>query len=185
MGNVSGGQRLLQIGNAKLGLAIHQWSVPAVSTCPGSTEVCRRACYATKGRYVFRRVKAKLQWCLEQCKCEDFVPRMADEIRRSGVLVLRIHCSGDFWCPEYAEKWLAIMKQFPRVRFYTYARSWRVPVPTTPPGSVARAFSQFVFSIRSVGCSSGIRMGRSGQGLPPASHTACRTFWTPLCGAAS
>lgn len=123
----SGVPHLLQMGNEKLGVAIHQWSIPAQITCPGCTECWRTACYALRGRYVFSKVREKLQWCYEQCQRENFVTRMADEIRRSGVLSLRIHCSGDFWSRQYAEAWLTIMKQFPRVRFYGYTRSWRVP----------------------------------------------------------
>jgi hypothetical protein len=48
------------------------------------------------------------------------------EIKRKGVLVLRIHCSGDFYSADYARKWLEIMRHCPNVRFYLYTRSWRV-----------------------------------------------------------
>jgi hypothetical protein len=52
---------------------------------------------------------------------------MVREIRRKGVLVVRIHVAGDFFSVEYAAKWLAVMRQCPKVRFYFYSRSWRVP----------------------------------------------------------
>lgn len=52
---------------------------------------------------------------------------MVKEIRRKGVLVLRIYVSGDFYSEQYAGKWLEIMRQCPRVRFYLYTRSWRDP----------------------------------------------------------
>jgi Gene product 88 len=52
---------------------------------------------------------------------------MVKEIRRKGVIVLRVHVSGDFASAEYAQKWLDIFKQCPKVRFYGYTRSYRIP----------------------------------------------------------
>ena len=48
-------RNLLGQGNGKLGEGIYTFSLPAVQTCPGSTPTCRRECYATRGRFVFRR----------------------------------------------------------------------------------------------------------------------------------
>jgi hypothetical protein len=118
---------LLQLGNSKLGSAIHVWSIPAVETCPGSTVVCRGVCYALKHRFRFASVKRRLHSNWRQSLRADFVDRMTREIRASGVLVLRVHVSGDFYDADYARKWLAIVKRSPRVRFYAYTRSWRVP----------------------------------------------------------
>ena len=117
---------LLQHGNSKLGRAIHVWSIPAVDTCPGSTAVCRKLCYATRHRFRFDSVRRRLAWNRQQCDRPDFVERMTAEIRSSGVLVLRIHVAGDFYDAEYVRKWSAIVKYSPRVRFYAYTRSWRI-----------------------------------------------------------
>jgi len=84
-------------------------------------------CYANSGHFALPSVKERLNWCYKQSLRKDFVSRMVSEIRRKGVLVLRVHVSGDFFNKEYAEKWLDIMRQLPRVRFYWYSRSWRVP----------------------------------------------------------
>jgi hypothetical protein len=118
---------LLQLGNSKLGRAIHVWSIPALETCPGSTDVCRGLCYALRHRFRFDSVKRRLDWNLTQSLRDDFVERMAAEIRASGVLVLRLHVAGDFYDADYTRKWIAIVKRSPRVRFYGYTRSWRVP----------------------------------------------------------
>jgi hypothetical protein len=83
-------------------------------------------CYARLGRYLLPTVQERLKWNLAQALRADFVQRMVNEIRRKGVIVLRIHCSGDFLSKEYAEKWLRIMRQCPGVRFYFYTRSWRI-----------------------------------------------------------
>jgi hypothetical protein len=118
---------LLQQGNGKLGSAIHLWSLPAGKTCPGKTEVCNRHCYAQQSRFLIQSVKERLEWNLAQITRTDYVPRMVNEIRRKGVLVVRIHVSGDFASAEYAAKWLEIIRQCPKVRFYGYSRSWRIP----------------------------------------------------------
>ena len=117
---------LLQHGNSKLGRAIHVWSIPAVDTCPGSTAVCRKLCYATRHRFRFDSVRRRLAWNRQQCDRPDFVERMTAEIRSGGVLVLRIHVAGDFYDPAYLRQWSAIVKRSPRVRFYGYTRSWRI-----------------------------------------------------------
>lgn len=118
---------LLSLGNKKVGECIHIWSIPAVDTCPGSTETCRRVCYATKARFLLDAVKDRLAWNLEQARRDDFVPRMVKEIKRRGCLVIRVHSAGDFFDGAYAEKWLSIMKQCPKPRYYWYSRSWRCP----------------------------------------------------------
>lgn len=125
-------RQFLQLGNSKLGSCIHNWSLPAGLTCPGATDVCQSNCYAKRGRYHFAKVQEALQWNYEQSLRDDFVNRMTREIQEQGVLVLRIHVSGDFYSKAYAEKWLTIIKRFPRMRAYFYTRSWRVPeiVPT-------------------------------------------------------
>lgn len=117
---------LLQLGNSKLGRAIHVWSLPALDTCPGSTSVCRSFCYALRHRFRFESVQRRLAWNLRQCRRRDFVERMCAEIRASGVLVLRLHVAGDFFSVDYTYKWLAIVRRSPRVRFYGYTRNWRV-----------------------------------------------------------
>jgi Gene product 88 len=117
---------LLMQGSGKLGRAIHVWSIPAIGTCPGSTELCRSVCYADRGHFPLENVRERHDWCYRQSRRADFVARMVSEIRRKGVLVLRLHAAGDFYSREYAGKWLEVMRQLPRVRFYFYTRSWRV-----------------------------------------------------------
>lgn len=46
-------------------------------------------------------------------------------VESEGAKVVRIHSSGDLYSPEYARKWLAVMKAVPGTRFYLYTRSWR------------------------------------------------------------
>ena len=41
--------------------------------------------------------------------------------------VVRVHVGGDFFSERYARKWLRVIRQSHRTRFYFYTRSWRVP----------------------------------------------------------
>jgi len=118
---------LLTQGNTKVGESIHLWSLPAITTCPGSSSVCERVCYANRGRYLFPQVRRRLRWNLARARQPDFADRMADEVRRKGCLVVRVHASGDFFSAAYAEAWLAVMRAVPQPRYYWYSRSWRDP----------------------------------------------------------
>nr|WP_315853254.1 hypothetical protein [Limnoglobus roseus] len=117
---------LLLQGNQKLGSSIHHFDLPAVVTCPGRSPVCESACYCRRGRYLFKPVKDRLAWNYDQSQRDDFVKRVIAEVRSKGVIVLRAHCSGDLYSKAYAEKWLAIMRACPKVRFYLYTRSHRI-----------------------------------------------------------
>jgi Gene product 88 len=118
---------LLAMGNGKLGQSIYHFDLLPVVTCPGRSSVCEQVCYARSGHFLFPQVQERLQWCYQQSRRKDFAERLAREIRRKGVLVVRAHVSGDFYNAVYAAKWLAVMRQCPRTTFYFYTRSWRVP----------------------------------------------------------
>lgn len=120
-------QSLLTQGNGKLGEAIHAFSIPALLTCPGKSPTCSKSCYALKNRFSQGFVQDRLAWCFEQTKRPDFVSRMVKEIHSRGVLVCRIHCSGDFFSPAYTRKWTDIVAACPKARFFGYTRSWKVP----------------------------------------------------------
>lgn len=114
---------LLQVGNSKLGEAIATWSLP-LSSCIGASGICRKACYANRGRFRFQRVVDKFQWNYEQTLQPDFAKRMITEIKSRGFPVVRVHVSGDYYSAEYAEKWFAITRAC-KAKIYWYTRSWR------------------------------------------------------------
>ena len=118
---------LIVQSNQKLGGSVFHFDLPAVSTCPGKTNLCSSACYATKGRYVFPQVQDRLAYNLAQSKRKDFVPRLVSELYRKGVILMRWHCSGDVYSPSYARKMLAAVKASPQVAFWLYSRSYRIP----------------------------------------------------------
>lgn len=118
---------LLVQGNVKLSTNVFHFDLPAGVTCPGKSGLCHRKCYARKGRYAFPQVVERLEWCYEQSKRDDFVPRMVDEVYRKGVLLMRWHCSGDFYSPGYTRKVFEVVERSPHAAFWVYTRSWRVP----------------------------------------------------------
>lgn len=118
---------LLQLGNSKLSRGIWHFSITAGVTCPGQTNLCARHCYAKSGRFVFSQTKKRLAWNYTMSKREDFTDKMVDELFRNGVLVCRIHVSGDHFSPGYARKWLDIVRRATHTTFFCYTRSYRVP----------------------------------------------------------
>jgi hypothetical protein len=117
-------QTLLREGNSKLGEGIYTFSLPAMDTCPGSSPVCRKECYALRGRMRF--LKASYNRSLEASKAPGFASRMASEIRRRFVACVRIHVAGDFYSAAYVRAWVEVARACPGVRFFAYTRSWRI-----------------------------------------------------------
>jgi hypothetical protein len=119
---------LLAVGNGKLGESIHHFDLPVNAVCcPARTSVCQRVCYAQLWRFRTSIVRKRLAWNYRQAMKPDFAARMIAEIQRKGVLVIRLHVSGDFLSAEYALKWLEVMRACPKTRYYFYTRCWRLP----------------------------------------------------------
>lgn len=119
-------EQLLRRGNGKLGEGIHTWSLPAVETCPGRSELCERVCYARNGFLAFPSNVARMQANLDVALSPAFVPRMVAELTARCVTLCRWHVSGDFFSAEYANRCNAIFRRKANVRFWLYTRSWRV-----------------------------------------------------------
>jgi hypothetical protein len=58
---------------------------------------------------------------------KDFARRMHAFLVTHHVRVVRIHTGGEFYSARYAWRWLRVVHRSRRVRFFTYARAWRVP----------------------------------------------------------
>lgn len=114
-------------GNRKLGTWVFGWSIPAITTCPGSSALCRRLCYATRYRFKSEPVREAHRRNLELAQSPEFAPAMIAEIRRLTVLLVRVHVAGDFFDAEYTRKWLEIVRRSRGTQFFAYTRSWRVP----------------------------------------------------------
>jgi len=119
---------LITQGNTKLGpKLIWGFNIPALSTCPGHSEVCSSVCYALSGHYTFTSVRDKYDQNLRRTKEDSFVDDMVDEITRARAQVFRPHSSGDMYSVTYIQKWINIATRCPDTRFFIYTRSWRIP----------------------------------------------------------
>jgi protein gp88 len=120
---------MLQPGNTHVGWMIHTFSLPAFSTCPGSTLACLQACYAMGFLFWSRSTLAahRANWERSLDAPEAFAHEMIEEIRYKRVKFFRIHVAGDFFSVPYIQAWLRIARACPRVKFLFYTRSWRVP----------------------------------------------------------
>ena len=127
---------LLRKGNSDLKRDnIYVWSLPAwlitlangkhFNTCP-SAGVCAKACYARKGTYLFRNVRAAHTRNLEATlnDLEGWTQQMVKEVaspKFNGAYV-RIHDGGDFYSADYLQAWLYIAQQTPNTTFYAYTK---------------------------------------------------------------
>lgn len=137
---------------------IWTWSLPAWVTtlsngrkfnvCP-SAKRCAHLCYARKGTYRFKNVKAKHLRNLELV-IEDvglFAMAMKDEVsnpRFDGAHV-RIHDGGDFFSEEYLMAWLSIARSAPRTTFYAYTKEvemFKRVVEPDPPANFRWIYSR-------------------------------------------
>lgn len=125
---VSTGNKKLK-SNGKVRFLI--WNLPALQTCPFSTELCRKNCYARKAEKQYPGCLPCRERNLELSKQDDFVSEMVKLIHRrqkhwryrDKKIFTRIHESGDFYSVEYAQKWCEIAEQCPEVTFLAYTKS--------------------------------------------------------------
>jgi len=110
-------------------MKLASFSMPALYTCPNANE-CKEGCYAQQGRQMFSVVLNAYQenramfdddtlW--EQLQGELMVHRVQAR-RMHKTAYVRIHDSGDFFCQEYLDGWIDLMRLFPEVRFYAYTK---------------------------------------------------------------
>lgn len=125
---------MLTPGNHKLGgRLIWGFGLPSGTpdTCPGLSSACQPHCYAVAVERYRPAAAARYRANLIRSRRRDFARRIRAHLIAQGVRVVRVHTGGDFYSVRYARKWLAIMLHSPRVRFYFYTRSWRVPAIKT------------------------------------------------------
>lgn len=121
---------MLTPGNLKLGgQRIWGFALPSgtPAVCPGLSPTCSSHCYAVAMERYRPAATAKYRRNLRASRRRDFVRRVVAFLIAHRVAVVRIHTAGDYYSPRYARKWLAIMRRSPRVIFYFYTRSWRIP----------------------------------------------------------
>jgi hypothetical protein len=121
---------MLVQGNRKLrGRAIWGFGLPSGGrdVCVGQSEDCFENCYDRRDDGFRKSKVGRRRENLRASKRRDFVTRMLTLIAFLAVRLCRVHTGGDFYSAAYAKKWLLVMARSPKVRFWFYTRSWRVP----------------------------------------------------------
>ena len=139
-------------GNAKLKDYIDEYgnasryamfNLPAKTTCPDSTEGCRRFCYAKRDER-YPSVRANRAGNFEASRGEDFADRLIYTIevelktkRYAGSkMILRIHESGDFYNPAYLRAWLDVIAHFTaredEITFCFYTKCFKYLIALNP-----------------------------------------------------
>ena len=117
----------LALGNNKVG-RVWTFSLPSFVTCPGASPWCRKHCYAwrlERLRPACRRAYVRnLTLSLYR---ERFIKHVLESLPEDAPLV-RIHVGGDYYGPEYAAAWRDICDARPDTQFWSYTRSWAVPM---------------------------------------------------------
>lgn len=128
---------------------IYTWSLPAwvthlpdgrvINTCPSAGE-CATLCYATRGTYRFRNVRAahtrNLLMVLDSLPAWEAAMKEELQHKRMQGASVRIHDAGDFFSDEYLQAWLRIMASAPNTTFYAYTKEvqrFRDQVEPNPP----------------------------------------------------
>ncbi len=124
----------------------NSFGLPPVITCPGSTAVCRAACYAT--RIPWPSAHALLEHNLETLRAagteigqtdliDEMIARYLARHRRvcgDAEPHFRVHWSGDYFDATYAAAWRRVIDANPTIRFWSYTRSFDlVPILAGSP----------------------------------------------------
>ncbi len=123
------------------------WSLPALLTCPGSSESYEnysgklqdwqnafdsdaklvpscQGCYATTGNYLYKNVKAVREHNMQDWQKPDWVSKMVATLKHERYF--RFFDSGDVYCVELAEKILEVCKRCPDTKFWIPTLAWKV-----------------------------------------------------------
>lgn len=127
--NLLGQNTKMKNTSTEMGVKLVNFNIPAFEdpetgkrTCPWAGS-CALDCYARKKRYKFSNVKSSLARKYYATKREDFVDVMSADVEKSKADFIRIHDAGDYYSPDYVEKWMTIIKRFPNKNFYSYTKS--------------------------------------------------------------
>ena len=124
-------------------------SGPSGTPSVSLAETICTSCYAQGGNYVYSSAQFRLalrfawtrhllhdtdrmnEWVdivVAALAAEDFLAEPSEDPRTGEpVIPVRVHSSGDFFSPKYAEAWILVANQFPQVTFWAPTRTWAGP----------------------------------------------------------
>jgi hypothetical protein len=115
------------------GVNVWNFNIPAHTdpdtgkrTCPFAGE-CANWCYASwqnkRHGYSYPNAKKSAVAKYNATKSEHFVDMMVGDILRRKCDYVRVHDAGDYYSPQYRDKWFSIARRLPNVKFYSYTKS--------------------------------------------------------------
>ena len=108
----------------------HGYALPAQRCRLGSflqqlpTAICHY-CYALRGRYVFRKVKAAMEKRFASLSDPRWVDAITTLIYRSGDRYFRWHDSGDLQSLDHLGKIIQVCRNLPRIKFWLPTREYQ------------------------------------------------------------
>lgn len=124
-------------GNKKLPKTTLNFSLPPITSCPNSTEKCRKHCYAMKSWIQFPIVKEVWTENAEETRKATFVKKVTKHLSTKRTWKqFRIHVAGDFYDQAYFEKWVKITKKFPEKIFYAYTKNHTLNFENKPDNMI-------------------------------------------------
>lgn len=130
--------KYLTLGNRKLPKTTAIFNLPHGETCLGQTAYCAKHCYAAKAERMYKQVLPFRKRNLQLAKTADFTAKLNEEIQISGVDVVRVHESGDFFSQDYLDQWVVIAELNPAVTFYAYTKSFKLYFNHRPKNFIVR-----------------------------------------------
>lgn len=117
--------KLLQNGNAKLKNMLVYSHTPVKGCLDCSS--CASTCYAIKSYRQYPNVKTAWDRNLDliQNDLSSFAIAIYNQLKTTKKRVVRIHASGDFISQEQINVWCDIAKEFPKIKFYGYSKSFK------------------------------------------------------------
>lgn len=136
-------RKLLQFGNRKLPKTTAIFNLPEVVTCIGSTEWCRKNCYAKKASRMYKAVKAYREAMFIESQKPEFITNICLDLYKFLLVKhpegsVRIHESGDFYNQEYLDKWIEIASRYNNNVFYAYTKAFNLDFSKRPSNFIVR-----------------------------------------------
>lgn len=121
----------ITFGNKKMSIPL--FDIPSRITCPGSTELCRKYCYAQKTEQLFPNVITRRKRNLDFTKKKEFVDTIVKELEGVAFIpYVRIHGSGDFYSQAYVNKWFEVAKRMPEKKFLAFTKAFHLNFSKRP-----------------------------------------------------
>jgi len=124
----------LSKGNSRM--KIPTFSIPAVKTCKGRTELCEKFCYARKAEKCWKQVLPSRERNFKETKKFSFVKNMTTKIINTTSKYIRIHESGDFYSQRYLNKWFRVCRGNPNKKFLAYTQMYNLDWSKKPDNMI-------------------------------------------------